>query len=101
MNLGVDSGAFNFDKRFQKSNRCHSIYALLAYLDRKKVHYTLARNRSDVIDVNVTIVGIRTEISVFEDGHIEYSEFIGDESVVSDIESLNSLIEGRVARKLL
>ena len=99
MNLGADSGAFNFDKRFQKSNRCHSIYALLAYLDRKKVHYTLARNRSDVIDVNVTIVGIRTEISVFED--IEYSEFIGDESVVSDIESLNSLIEGRVARKLL
>jgi hypothetical protein len=42
--------------------------------------------------ISATLVGARVEIDVFEDGHIEYSVFHGDESVISDIEELENII---------
>ncbi len=42
--------------------------------------------------ITVTVVGERLEIDVFDDGHIEYSRFKGDEDVFDDEEALMDLI---------
>lgn len=70
----------------------HSLYKLLATLDRERIHYTLGRYRPDSVMVSFTLVGRRVEVDVFEDGQIEYSQFVGDESVSSDAATLNQLI---------
>ena len=71
----------------------HRLYTLLTDLDEARIHYTLARTRADTVRVNVTVVGARVEIDVFEDGHLELSEFRGSENVIDDAEFLTSLIE--------
>lgn len=42
--------------------------------------------------VTVTLVGERIEIDVFEDGHIEYSRFRGNEDVEDGVSSLDLLL---------
>ena len=42
--------------------------------------------------ITVTVVGERLEIDVFEDGHVEFSRFMGNEGVESDETLLNGLI---------
>lgn len=42
--------------------------------------------------ISVTVVGERLEIDVFEDGHVEFSRFMGDETVESDGNQLDQLI---------
>lgn len=68
------------------------IYTLLNALEGMGAHYSLSRHRSDTIMVSVTLVGKRIEIDVFEDNHVEYSIFAGDESVLSDIDALFAMI---------
>nr|WP_314086610.1 hypothetical protein [uncultured Shinella sp.] len=58
-----------------------AIYRLLKTLDEAKVHYCLQRHRPDTIDVTITLVGKRVEVSVFDDDHIEVSQFLGTEDV--------------------
>jgi hypothetical protein len=64
------------------------IYQLLEALDRRRLHYSISRHRNDTILISVTLVGKRIEIDVFEDNHIEYSVFTGDESVLADFDQL-------------
>ena len=61
-----------------------AIYRLLKQLDEAKIHYHLGRNRPETIDLTVTLVGKRLEISVFDDDHIEVSEFLGTEDAKDD-----------------
>lgn len=42
--------------------------------------------------VTMTVVGERLEIDVFEDGHVEFSRFRGDEGVESDADQLDRII---------
>ncbi len=42
--------------------------------------------------VAVTAVGERLEIDVFEDGHVEFSRFRGDEGVESDAGRLDQIV---------
>jgi hypothetical protein len=42
--------------------------------------------------VAVTVVGERLEINVFEDGHVEFSRFRGDEGVEPDADQLVRII---------
>ena len=48
----------------------------------------------------VTLVGERLEISVFDDGHIEYSRFLGDENVEIGSAAIASLYERLRAENL-
>jgi hypothetical protein len=72
----------------------HPLFDLLADLDAASLHYTLARDRADTVRVNVTLVGERVEVDVFEDGHMEVSRFggRGSEAVVGDATLIESLI---------
>jgi len=42
--------------------------------------------------ITVTAVGERLEIDVFEDRHIEFSRFKGNESVESDADQLDRVV---------
>jgi hypothetical protein len=67
------------------------IFELLRELDANHLHFELSRYRPDCILVTVTIVGLRIEVSVFEDDHIEYSLFEGNEDVLGDVTKLYEL----------
>ena len=43
--------------------------------------------------ITATFVGERTEIDVFEDGHIEVSRFLGTEDVLGGAELVTRLLE--------
>lgn len=70
----------------------HPLFGLLRDLDLASIHYTLARDRDDSVRVNITVVGERVEVDVFEDGHVEVSRFRGSEDVVGDITLIQRLI---------
>ena len=70
-----------------------TIYELLRTLEANKLHFSLTRHRDDTILVMVTAVGVRVEIDVFEDGHIEYSLFHGNEEVESDMDRLYRILD--------
>jgi hypothetical protein len=71
----------------------HELYRLLTFLDKERLFYRLDRYQPDAVTATVTLVGERVEISVFDDGHIEYSRFLGDESVESGSEAIARLYE--------
>ncbi len=75
------------------SEQSHSLFELLRCLDTGRHHYTLTRNRPDSILVTVTFVGERTEIDVFEDGHMEISRFLGTEDILGDVELAWQLLD--------
>lgn len=70
------------------------IFRTLEVLEKSKVHYRIARTRSDTIQIDAHFVGARVEIEIFEDGHIEMSKFLGNEDVESGgIEMVKRVIE--------
>ena len=71
----------------------HELFQLLNLLDKQRLSFNLNRYQPDSITVTVTLVGERIEIDVFEDGHIEYSCFKGDESVESGASATSRLYE--------
>ena len=70
----------------------HELYRVIRLLEQEGVHYRLDRHRDDSILITVTLVGERIEIDVFEDGHVEYSRFRGNEDVEDDILLLEALL---------
>ena len=75
----------------------HPLYRLLRRLEAAGIHFTLARDRSDSVRVTMHIVGERTEIDVFDDGHMEVSRFFGHEDVAGNEVLVDSLIQGNRA----
>ena len=70
----------------------HTLYRILRLLDEQRLWYRVDRHREDTVMISVTVVGERLEIDVFEDGHVEFSRFLGDEGVESDAGLLDQLI---------
>ncbi|KQM33258.1 hypothetical protein ASF03_05825 [Rhizobium sp. Leaf68] len=71
------------------------VFEVLKRLDEAKVHYFIGRYRPDTIDITATFVGERVEITVFEDGHVEVSRFVGNEDVL-DESVLNEILVGEL-----
>ena len=71
-----------------------SLFQAMNILDQENIHYTLSRTRSDTIQINITFVGARIELEVFQDGHFEMSRFDGNEDVESgSVEMLKRLVQ--------
>lgn len=70
----------------------HSLYRLLEKLDAGRWHYILTRNRPDSVLVSITFVGKRVEVDVFDDGHMEVSQFVGSEENLGDASFVLKLI---------
>jgi len=58
-----------------------AVFETIKMLEKAHLHFFIERTRPDSIRLNVTMVGQRVEIDVFEDDHLEVSRFRGDESV--------------------
>jgi hypothetical protein len=70
----------------------HPLFSLLTRLDYSHYHYVLKRSRPDSIRVDITFVGERVEVDVFDDGHMEVSRFTGSEAVEGGSELIFNLI---------
>ena len=70
----------------------HPLFHLLLALDAAPLSYTLARDRPDTVRVNITLVGERMEVDVFEDGHMEVSRVVGSEDIVGDATLVEKII---------
>ncbi|WP_257168715.1 hypothetical protein [Bradyrhizobium sp. SRS-191] len=69
------------------------LFTTMRLLDRLGHHFFIERTRPDTIRLSVTLVGERLEIDVFEDDHIEFSRFCGDESVEGGYQELLLLLQ--------
>ncbi|MCC8396894.1 hypothetical protein LJ656_30415 [Paraburkholderia sp. MMS20-SJTR3] len=69
-----------------------ALFDLLERLDAAKIYYTLSRNRPDTVLVSITVVGMRVEVDVFRDGHIEVCVFEGSEGPADDAAILERII---------
>jgi len=61
-------------------------------LEAAGLHFYIERTRPDSIRLNVTMVGERMEIEIFEDDHLEFSRFHGDEAVEGGKELLQRFL---------
>ncbi len=74
-----------------------TLFATMRLLDELGLHFFIERTRPDTIRLSVTLVGERLEIDIFEDGHLEFSRFRGDESVESSYEELLLVLQSEQA----
>ncbi|WP_423763293.1 hypothetical protein [Burkholderia sp. NLJ2] len=70
----------------------HPLFDLLDRFDTAKIYYTLSRNRSDSVLVSITVVGMRVDVDVFRDGHIEVCTFTGSEEPSDAADLLDQII---------
>ncbi|WP_019905788.1 hypothetical protein [Methylobacterium sp. 77] len=70
----------------------HPLYRILRLLEAQRLWFRVDRHRDDSVMISVTVVGERVEIDVFEDGHVEFSRFKGNEDVDSDEAELATVI---------
>jgi len=73
----------------------HPLFELLQRLDAGRHHYSISRHRPDSVLITATFVGERTEIDVFDDGHMEVSRFLGTEDVLGDAELVWQLLDNK------
>ncbi|GLH78885.1 hypothetical protein SSBR45G_37940 [Bradyrhizobium sp. SSBR45G] len=73
-----------------------TLFATMRLLDKLGLHFFIERTRPDTIRLSVTLVGERLEIDVFEDDHLEFSRFQGDESVESGYDELMLILQSAV-----
>ena len=71
----------------------HPLYDLLHRLEQAHIYYDVSRHRPETVTVTLTLVGERTEIDVFDDGHMEVSRFPGSEAVVGGDDLVATIIE--------
>ena len=74
----------------------HPLYKLLEQLEDAGIYFTLDRTRKDSVRLNLTVVGERIEIDVFDDGHMEISRFTGNEAIAGGIELIPGIIAENV-----
>jgi hypothetical protein len=76
----------------ERETLSHPLYEVLRLIEKERLWFRLDRCRDDSVMITVTVVGERLEIDVFEDGHVEFSRFLGDEGIESDQTQLLELI---------
>jgi hypothetical protein len=59
----------------QKDRRMQRLLEFLDCLDEQKIHFTLARYRSEAIMVEIAVPGERWEVEFFGDGSVEVEVF--------------------------
>jgi hypothetical protein len=67
-------------------------YNTIHALEKASIHFYIEMTRPDTLRLNVSLVGERIEIEVFEDEHLEISRFRGDESVEGGEELLRQIL---------
>ena len=61
--------------------------------DQAKLHYSLARFLPDAVTIQLTVVGVRYEVNVYESGEVLTSKFSGDESVEEGLAYVEKIVQ--------
>jgi len=59
----------------------HNFFNLLTFLDDECLLYRLDRAPPDAITITLVLSGERLEITVFENGRIEFLHFVGSDNI--------------------
>jgi hypothetical protein len=70
-----------------------ALFDTIKALEEAPLHFFIERNGPFSVQLSVTMVGVRIEIDIFEDDHIEISQFHGDESVEGGMELLLDILK--------
>ena len=71
----------------------HVLYEILNKLDESRVHYRLDKQRPRAIMICIAVPGERIEMEVFDNGDIETSRFVGDESVSMEKNEIDIILQ--------
>jgi hypothetical protein len=71
----------------------NALFDVMKILEEKKIHFFIARNNSNTVDIFATMVEKRIEIYVNEDGTIDFSVFRGSEDVTPGLEALIEILD--------
>ncbi|MGY3450223.1 hypothetical protein [Bradyrhizobium sp. USDA 4353] len=74
-----------------------TLFATVRLLEKLGHRFFIERTRPDTIRLSMTLVGERMEIDVFEDDHLEFSRFRGDESVESGYDELMRILQSQTS----
>ncbi|MGH6834944.1 MAG: hypothetical protein ACREC9_05175 [Methylocella sp.] len=69
-----------------------TLFDTIKALENAHLHFFIERTGPDSVMLSVTMVGVRMEIDIFEDDHMEISRFYGDESVEGGKELLADIL---------
>jgi hypothetical protein len=69
-----------------------ALFDTIKALEKAHLHFFIERTGPDSVMLSVTMVGMRMEIDIFEDDHIEISRFHGDETVEGGKELLADIL---------
>ena len=70
-----------------------AVFKTIRMLEEARLHFFIERTRPDSIRLSVTMVGERVEIDIFEDDHLEISQFFGDEKVEGGMDLLMTMLK--------
>ncbi len=73
-------------------SQSHNLFDIIDALEKARIHFSLARNRSDAVSICVAVPGERIEIDVLVDGQIEVSRFKGCETVLGGQEQVDVIL---------
>ena len=76
-----------------KTGMSHALYRILSMFDQAKLHYSLARFLPDAVTIQLTVVGVRYEVNVYESGEVLTSKFSGDESVEEGLAYVEKIVQ--------
>jgi hypothetical protein len=70
-----------------------ALFDTIKALEKAHLHFFIERTRPDSVRLSVTMIGVRMEIDIFEDDHLEISRFHGNESVEGGREMLTDILK--------
>jgi hypothetical protein len=70
-----------------------ALFDTIKALEKAHLHFFIERTRHDSVRLSVTMIGVRMEIDIFEDNHLEIYRFHGNESVEGGRELLTDILK--------
>lgn len=70
-----------------------AVFKTTRMLEEARLHFSIERTRPEALRFSVTRVGERIEIDIFEDDHLEFSRFFGDETVEGGMDLLMDILK--------
>jgi hypothetical protein len=71
----------------------NALFDVMKLLEEKRIHFFIARNNPNTVDIFATMVEKRIEIYVNEDGTIDFSVFRGSEDVTTGLDALIEILD--------
>jgi hypothetical protein len=71
----------------------NALFEVMKLLEEKRIHFFLARNNPNTVNIFATMLEKRIEVYVNEDGTIDFSVFRGSEDVTTGLDALIQVLD--------